>query len=227
MWKKAATLFLYAVLLIVTVSSAWILDIQNNSGSFAQLFYGFDQDGTDSGNRLSVSSKDITMEVFFKTAAGRYYSIGNSNEPLRTTPITIDSQRIIPNAQEQFRIAFTNSADTTLRVSVSVIITCDQRLITKQAISLGANGQYYDRYSDTATAPTGVFRALKPAGDYVVDPATGYVTFEFVIFDNLQIPVTNQGPVELLCTLEFDAVRMDNECAGCKFEIISFNAEQQ
>ena len=220
MWKKALALSVYVLLLLFSVSAAWILQTKQNTGNFAELFYG-----ADSGNRLSVAAKDITMDVIF-LMSDKWQNIGSSDGPVRTTPIVLSQDVIVPHSSAPFRIRFSSTSSEVRTVRLSLEVKCDKRLIDKQAIFVAASaGQNYTRYTGQVTIPSQVYIPLYTDGSYTVDPLTGFVTFKCTLYESLEIPPATQGyPVEVSCYFYFDKERMDNECAGCHFEILSFEA---
>ena len=221
MKKKMIALGVYIVLLILTVSAAWILQTQQNIGNFAELFYG-----GDSGNRLRVSDKDVTMEVLF-LINDKWQYIGSSDNPERTTEIALNPETIVPHASAPFRIRFSNSSEEMRTVNLSMAIKCSKQLMDKQAVFVAASaGQNYTKYAGQVVIPTQVYHAvIADDGNYYMDSFDEFVLYDTTLYETLEIPPTSEnGAVELSCYFYFDKDRMDNECAGCHFEIVSFEA---
>lgn len=228
MWKRAIMLFCYILILVVMVSSAWILNPKRNIGPFAILDYD-DTEDSNSG-KLTVSSKEVEMQVDFEIN-GKWVPFGSSNDTSFAKRPSLPA--IIPNTVIPFRIRFYNSSDHVVTMSLTFSgIQCHQILVDKQAIYVAAVGSTeYNQYSSLVSVPGYIYNTVtsdhlvsvtKDANDQLI------ATYNFPVYEEIQIPPTEEGQYVMLeGYFYFDAESMDNECAGKKFEIQSFRAVQK
>lgn len=211
------------LLLAVTVSSAWILTIKDNRGSYLELEYS-----SESGNKLTVSSKNVEM-IIYVGQDDRYWASSNDKKPPEARFI-VDQNSVVPDASIPFRIRFRNTSGQS--VSVRVILSnvvCDKNLVAKDCIYVASMGSMeYSKY----------LGVKKPADQYVLlqnraevvseDEELNLITYDFTLYDSIEIPPMKEGDyVELECYFYFDKEEMDNECSGKHFEVSSFRAIQQ
>jgi len=229
MWKRVVLLSLYVLILIVTVSSAWILNPEKNIGPFAVLDYMDTPDDPYSG-KLTISSKEVEMQVDFEIN-GKWVSFGSSNDKSFANRPSLTN--IVPNTVLPFRIRFYNTSDHV--VSMNLIfsgIECHQVLVDKTAVYVAAVGSTeYNRYSDIVNIPGYVYTPVTDEHLISVKEDANkqsVATYDFLLYDDLQIPPTANGAyVTIEGYFYFDAECMDNACAGKTFNIQSIRAVQK
>lgn len=212
MLKKGLMLSIYILLLLVTVSFAWILDLYVPTGNWIELDYQNTEDDQDSGV-LTIASKDVEMVVDVRSKNGQWKELGRSSDPYVEHLVLTD---IVPSTSQDFRITFYNKSDkpVSMRVSLSGI-QCDRAFLDCEAISIGVS----DGTSNS-------FMPLSSGTLLTDDGAT--VIYDFVLFEDLTIPpVTYGGSITVNGYIYFDQENMDNTCTGKQFHISSFSASQQ
>lgn len=226
MWKKALALFLYVVMLVVTISSAWILHPNYNKGPFAELVYS----GQDGGGRLSVASQAVEMQVDFEMN-GKMKYLGSSKDKISAARPKLPA--IIPNMVIPFRIRFYNTSDQTVSMSLMISgITCHKEIADSQSVYVAAvGGAEYSKYAETVNVPGYIYVPMTSGTLVSVDEenASGtMVTYDLLLYDDLQIPPTpNRTYVVVEGYFFFDPDHMENDCEGKTFNIQSFRAVQK
>ena len=225
MWKKKAMLAVYIIMLCVTVSFAWILNVQNNMGQYLELKYG-----EEAAHKLSIASKDIEMMAYIQKD-GDWIYLGSSKDQNQSGKlIQISPEDVIPNSSVPFRIRFKNTSGNTLKVKLTLSgVVCDKSLVADEIVYVGALGSdEYSRYTDTAITPPNVYLALNAANFISEDIDGNTSTYDLVVYEAIDIPATPDGEyVELDCYFYFDAERMTNVCQNKVFFVSSFQAVQQ
>ena len=83
----------------------------------------------------------------------------------------------------------------------------------------------YTKYTGIADRPREINKPLSSA--WSGDAAEGNVSFDFVMYDQIQIPPTGEKDfVELECRIYFDSEHMTNVHQDKTFKITSFKASQ-
>lgn len=229
MWKRIVMLLMCIMILILTVSSAWILNPEKNSGPFAILDYTDDPNDPNSG-RLTISSKEVEMRVDFEIN-GKWVSFGSSNDKSFANRPSLTN--IVPNTVLPFRIRFYNTSDHIVTMNLILSgIECHQVLIDKTALYVAAVGSSeYSRYLDIVNVPGYVYKPV--TADHLISVKEdtnnqSVATYDFLLYDGLQIPPTTNGTYVMIeGYFYFDAECMDNACAGKTFNIHSIRAVQQ
>ena len=213
MLKKGLMLSIYILLLLVTVSFAWILDLYVPTGNWIELDYQNTENDSDSGV-LTIASQDVEMIVDVRLKNGQWKELGRSSDP-HVDPLILTD--IVPSTTQDFRITFYNKSDkpVSMRVSLSGI-ECDRAFLDCEAISIGVS----DGTSNS-------FMPLS-SGTLLTESDSGLLTYDFVLFEDLTIPaVTYGGSITVNGYIYFDQENMDNTCTDKRFHISSFSASQQ
>lgn len=229
MWKKRIVLAVYILLLAVSVSFAW-MTVQDNTGDHMELEYG-----GDSGNTLSVASKDVEMMVWAEMEPDEWKYLGSSEDDQSGTLMTIPANRMIPGANIPFKIQFKNSSDKPVAVRIILNGACHKDLVQKSdgndrlAVLFVAYGTgSFTKYSEIVPAPARSSVELRKNCIVAENKETGINSYTVELYDSIQIPPTAEGEfVEVMCTVNFDMLAMTNECAGKTFTISSFGATQK
>lgn len=223
MRKKKILLAAYVLLLCITVSFAWILNPEKNvSDSF------FIQYGSDSGNRLVVAPRDVEMTVYAQQEE-RWQKVGSSSDKEESQErFRVDSQSVIPNSSVPFRIRIKNQSNSVIRIRVELVgIVCDQILVADEIIYASALGSMeYSNYS--VMTPENVYLSLNNDGVLVeTDEENHTATYNLVLYEEIEVPITGDDYVELDCYFYFDKDRMTNVCQNKTLYVSSFRATQQ
>lgn len=229
MRKKKIILAVYILLLVVTVSFAW-MSVIDNTGDYMELEYG-----GDSGNTLSVASKDVEMMVWAEMEPDEWKYLGSSEDDQKGTLMTIPGNRVIPGSNIPFKIQFTNSSDKPVAVRIILNGSCHKDLVQQAdgndrlAVLFVAYGTgSFTKYSEVVPAPARSSVELRDNCMVAKNTETGINSYTIELYDSIQIPPTAQGEfVEVMCTVNFDMLTMTNECAGKTFTISSFGATQK
>ena len=228
MWKRIILLLLYIMILVVTVSSAWILNPKRNVGPFVILDY--EDSGKEESGKLTVSSKEVEMQIDFQIN-GKWVYFGSSNDSsFDTRP---DLSNILPNTVVPFRIRFYNSSQYPVTMSLIISgIECHSVLVEKKVVYVAAVGSSeYNQYADVVSVPNYIYKSLSTA-TLISSKTDGkgeqVSTYDLTLYDSLQIPPTEDGKYVMLeGYFYFDAEAMDNQCASKWFNITSFRAVQK
>lgn len=230
MWKKRIIFAVYILMLAATVSFAW-MTVQDNVGDTMDLLYG-----GDSGNKLSVASKDVEMMVWAETKPNEWQYLGSSADKDQDGNLmSISSDRIIPGSNIPFKIQFKNTSDKPVAIRVILNGSCHKDIVQKSdnndrlAVLFVAYGTgSFTKYSGIVPQPARSSVELRKSCIVSENTETGINSYSIELYESIQIPPTAEGEfVEVMCTVNFDMFAMTNECAGKTFIISSFGATQK
>ena len=102
---------MYAVLLLVTASFAWI--INRDPYRARNVLVDFDEQG-----KLAVSGKNIEMSIWIANEKGEYREISNSSK--ESTGELFSVANIVPDHNVPFQIRLKNTSDDILNINIFV-----------------------------------------------------------------------------------------------------------
>lgn len=203
-----------ALLLLITVSFAWII---NRDPFFTQsILLDFRE-----SKRLTIADKNIELSIWIANEKGEYREISNSSWEEDNELFVV--KNIVPDHNVPFQIRLRNLSDNTLNVNLSVAkMVCDEKLISEKEefakiyFSTMA-GKNYKGYTSVKVPEDQYFPLT--LGD--VTPL-GEEEYSVSLYTSLQVPPTGvDNYVELDCRIYFDS-SMDNTYQNLDFSIITF-----
>ena len=203
-----------ALLLLITVSFAWII----NRDPFFTKNILLDFRGS---KRLTVADKNIELSIWIANEKGEYREISNSSWEEDDELFVV--KNIVPDHNVPFQIRLRNLSDNTLDVNLSVAkMICDEKLISEEEnlakvyFSTMA-GKNYKGYT-SVKIPEDKYFPLTLGGVTQL----GEEEYSVSLYTSLQVPPTGaDNYVELDCRIYFDS-SMDNTYQNLDFSIITF-----
>lgn len=212
MIKKRILLLMYALLLCVTASFAWIIIRDPIRTKSLVVDYHT--------HKLMVSDKNIELSIWVPEKDG-FAEISNSSDEDNRNEL-FRFQNIVPdyNVSYQIRIKNNTSAPITIRLSISSL-SCADKLINVD-----------DALVYLSVRPGNLFKShagIKlPEEKYmgITDQtlqSIGNGQYSLSLYDGLQIPPTGDGYVELECYFYFSK-EMDNSYQNLDFRVFTIQA---
>ena len=203
-----------ALLLLITVSFAWII----NRDPFFTKNILLDFRGS---KRLTVADKNIELSIWIANEKGEYIEISNSS--WEEDDKLFEVKNIVPDYNVPFQIRLKNLSDNMLDVNLSVAkMVCDEKLISEEEnlakvyFSTMA-GKNYKGYT-SVKIPEDKYFPLTLGGVTQL----GEEEYSVSLYTSLQVPTTGaDNYVELDCRIYFDS-SMDNTYQNLDFSIITF-----
>ena len=189
-FKKYLLIFLYVLLLGVTVSFAWMLSNEIN------IVESVDIDYNKEGNNLVVAPKNLEVEIYMVNELGE--------DVLVTDKLNFDS--IAPHSVVPFKIRFRNHMNKPVIVDVALSgITCSRESILDVVFVSAVASTGWADYSYTER-PNPVYEKLSVSSATQEEDETIY-SFKFL--QNFSVPPTiGDNYLEMSCYFYFDGETM-------------------
>lgn len=206
--RRAIVSLISAVILLVSVTYAWILDSGYTNVRFIKVdFTGREKDS----GRLDIVSAEVSVELVYQDGSGNYVVKANDDTPLVFTGL-------LPNDMFPFKIRFYNQTGESQNVSLTIdgITTDTPELLQQLYVGTTGGTGYADATDANVVKPANQFLCLSEAQER----SNG--VFDMKLYPSLIIPPTAAGGyVEVNCFfwLNRDATI---ELAGKTLSITSF-----
>ncbi len=198
--KSRILRLLYAVLLLVSITFAWILTGDVNR--VPSLSIDYKDDGT-----LQIANMDVNASIWIYDSTNDTYIAMPEN-------YQFDSNSMIPGATVPFRIRIENNSESVIRANLTLYIDVDEadfKLLDKLFIEIAAGNGYYGVHVDPVNIK------FSDAVMVQVDGEPKYALSIYNAESLLAIPLTAAGSyAELNCSFYFD------ESADAAYQDLSF-----
>jgi hypothetical protein len=211
---KRIFLLLYALLLLITASFAWI--INRDPFRARNVLVDFTESG-----KLTVSDKNIEMSIWIANEKGEYREISNSSWESSDELFTVEN--IVPDHNVPFQIRLKNTSEDVLDINISVAkMICSDKLVGESGADAKVYfstmpGRKYKTYTSIKLPEEQYFPLTR---DRII--TTGENQYSLAFYNSLQVPPTGVDDyVELDCRIYFDS-SMDNTYQNQEFRIVTF-----
>lgn len=181
--RRALLMLISTSLLLVSITTAWILEEKQKKRRFIQVDYIGD-------NSLQVMSDKLTVQFLYQTASGAF-EVWDKNDP-------VSLEGLVPNDMIPFRIRLTNKTGAPQTVSISLIniTTNNPELFKMMYVGMSGGYGYVNNRNDDVVVPEEKYicfgdqkngvRKLTQADEYVM-----------TVYSSVVIPPTGNECVEL------------------------------